>query len=177
MDIYLAFCYEAIFDGLPLQRLGKYADWWRYHERHDPPIEDLSDFVNYFDDAIQIFRNNNFAEEYDTRYAADPGSFPHHQAPLPRHSTSNIESKLESLRSTILTLGLDVVEQAINQRLMGYENEENNDRLCESIRAFISHPHHIKPPEAPVYGGAHFNVSQLLGRLYKTIDAKVIHTI
>jgi hypothetical protein len=131
-------------------------------------IENLHDFYEHFDDALQIFRDNNFAEEYATRYAANPESFPDHRAPLPRHSTSNIESKLQSLRNTILTLTVNTVQHAIDQRLTAHQ--ENNDELWPSIRAFISHLRHITPPQAPIHGGAHFHISQLLDRLHKTVD-------
>jgi hypothetical protein len=133
---------------------------------HVMPIEDLDDFYNYFDDALQIFRDNNFAEEYATRYAKNPESFPDHQAPLPRHSTSSIESQLQSLRNTIETLGVQAVELAIDQRSRLHQD----GALRTSIRAFISHPHHITPSQAPIHGGAHFHISQLLDRLYKTIN-------
>jgi hypothetical protein len=141
IDRYLALCYDSIFYGLPLTMLKKCESWDRAHAMHVMPIEDLDDFYNYFDDALQIFRDNNFAEEYATRYAANPESFPDHQAPLPRHSTSSIESQLHSLRNTIETLGVQAVELAIDQRSELYQDGE----LRTSIRAFISHPPHHTP--------------------------------
>jgi hypothetical protein len=167
MDMYLGLCYQSIIYGLPVMRLQKYADWERAHGRHDPPNEDLDDFQDYFDDAIQIFRNNNFAEEYATRYAANPESFPNHQAPLPRHSTSNIEHRLQSLRTTILTVGVEAVEHAIDQLLTAHR--EDDDELWASIRTFISHPHHIASQQVLIQAGAHFHISQLLDRLHNLL--------
>ncbi len=168
MDMYLGLCYQSIIYGMPTRSLQKYLSWERAHSMHNPPIENLEYFCNYFDDAIQIFRDYNFAEEYATRYAANPEIFPNHQAPLPRHSTSNIESQIQSLRTTIQTLGVEAVQDAIDQRLTAHQ--EDDDELWPSIRAFITHPHHIAPQQVLIQAGAHFHISQLLDRLHKTVD-------
>jgi hypothetical protein len=165
IDQYLGLCYESIFYGLPLTMLKKCSSWNKCHAMHVMPIEDLEDFCTYFDDVIQIFRDNNFAEEYATLYAANPESFPNHQAPLPRHSTSSIESQLQSLRSTIETLGVQAVELVIDQ----HSRVHQEGALRTSIRVFISHPHHITPSQAPIHGGAHFHISQLLDRLHNLL--------
>jgi hypothetical protein len=166
MERHLFLCYDSIFYGLPLRMLKKYENWEKAHAMRFESIENLHDFYEHFDDALQIFRDNNFAEEYATLYAKKPESFPDHQAPLPRHSTSSIVSRLRSLRDNIETLGVQAVEDAIDQRSRVHQD----GALRTSIRAFISHPHHMTPSQTPIHGGAHFHISQLLDRLYKTIN-------
>jgi hypothetical protein len=67
-DVFLGLCYDLLFSGLPLMRLSswQYFEW--AHDSHNPPIVGLAQFNEYFDDVLQLFRANNFAQEYVTRY-------------------------------------------------------------------------------------------------------------
>jgi hypothetical protein len=159
-DRYLTMCYACIFDGLPLMELDSFENFIRAHERHDPRIETLADFVQNFNDVMALFVSNNLAREYAELAERNPETFP----PKPeRLSTDRIEAALRAMRETINYLGSAPVIDAIEH----FTHTFTDQTACNShVRAFLTHPHHIPVPEPPVHGGAHVTIGALLRRLH-----------
>ena len=164
-DVILDRCYESLFSGLPLMRL---SNWWSFesaHDTHNPPIVGLAEFNEYFDDVLRMFRENNFAQEYVTRYPNEHTTrFAGLSPPRAQDSPEQCESRLRALRSTIGHLGADAVETEINRLFMLYQRASSS-RLDGFIRSFILQNHDPTILPAPTYGGAHFRMSQLLRRI------------
>ncbi len=96
-DLMLDICYDAIFDGLPEMRLRAYQGWEWDQQTHE--IVSLRAFYDKFETVLEIFRDNNFAEEYAGRWPAEAAEFaPHYEAPLARHNTAAICEYLRGLR-------------------------------------------------------------------------------
>jgi hypothetical protein len=164
-DVILDRCYESLFSGLPLMRL---RNWWSFesaHDSHNPPIVGLAEFNENFDDVLQLFRANNFAQEYVTRYPNEHTTrFAGFSPPRAQDSPAQCESRLCALRSTIGHLGADAVENEINRLVLLYHTASNS-QMDGFIRSFILQNHDQTILSAPTYGGAHFRISQLLRRI------------
>jgi hypothetical protein len=70
------------------------------------------------------FHNNNFAEQYRERFAAEPDFFrPNYRAPLPRHTTAAIVQYLQALRDLIARNDSERIEEQIMELYMTHRRE------------------------------------------------------
>ena len=143
-DAFLDICYEcAVFPGLPLFRLSKYRSFECAHDTHKPPIVGLAQFNEYFHDVLQLFLDNNFAEEYATRYPNEHTAdtrFAGCAGPSAQDSPAQCETRLRALRSTIMHLGPHAIHTEIN-RLWEFHGEDWGPEMRLSIRGFILKNH------------------------------------
>ena len=159
----LGMCYDNLFPGLPVMRLRGYQYFLWSHEAHRPPVVDLQDFSDHFDDVLAMFRNHNYPAEYATRYAADPAAFPDHAPPRPENATPLCEARLRAFRNTILHLGADTVYAEI-ARLMNLFASAPSAQFDFALNNFLLHNHDptVLPP---THGGAQLQISHLLTRM------------
>jgi hypothetical protein len=75
LDALLHLCYYAIFEIVKFRADGVDLHRWRNfkHSHLNPAsgkhrIRTLADFFNYFDEVLELFRDNNFIEEYETEH-------------------------------------------------------------------------------------------------------------
>ena len=160
-DVFLGLCYESLFSGLPLMRLRTWQSFEWAHDRRVSPIVGLAEFNEYFDDVLRMFRENNFAQEYVTRYPTERGTrFAGLSPPRAQDSPAQCESSLRALRSTIMHLGPAVVHTEIDRLCVLHERDPSY-----FIRRFILQNHDPSALPAPTYGGAQIRMSHLLGRM------------
>jgi len=112
MDVNLLLCYVSIFDGLPLQELAGWRGFLDAHEQHEPRIETVYDFGDHAADVLAMFYANDFAREYAELSAGDPERFPAVSAEL---SSAGVTRRLRAMRTTILVLGSEAVNEEIGR--------------------------------------------------------------
>jgi len=119
----LHLCYYAIFEmvkfwaeGVDLQR------WNDFRSGHLNPasgrhrIQNLADFFNHFDEVLELFRDNNFIEEYQTEHK-------HNETFRPDHVTyDQAVYRLRCLYKAIWTKSVDDVLDKINIFQMMHTN-------------------------------------------------------
>ncbi len=163
-DFYLALCYGAITDGLPVMRLREHQYFEWDHDTHN--IHTLSAFSDNFETVLQIFRAHNFAEEYARRWRTEPERFaPHFSGPEFRHSTAQIEQYFGGLRDWIRLSGVDRVQTRIEDLFAA--TEDNHDAFMSTLRTLMLHPActpATRPPALPKRGEA--DLSRLLHRMH-----------
>jgi hypothetical protein len=117
-------------------------------------IRSLQDFRDNFGTVMQIFRDNNLAEEYARRFEADPGYFEGWRGPLARHSTPEIERLFHGLLRWINREGVDGVRARIEPLFVA--THQNAEALYLALRALMYNPActactrpHTAPPRRP----------------------------
>ena len=152
-DVFLNLCYESLFSGLPLMWLSNWRSFESAHDTHNPPIVGLAEFNEYFDDVLRMFRANNFAQEYVTRYPNERTTR-YAGLPPPRAlvTPAQCESRLCALRSTIVHLGVETVMIEIDALCLRYQHVRRS-QLDRIIRTFILQNHDPASLPAPTYGG------------------------
>ncbi len=167
-DLILDMCYDAIFDGLPVMRLRAYQHWDWDHETHR--IRSLQDFRDNFGTVMQIFRDNNLADEYARRFVEEPGHYEGWPGPLARHSTPEIERLFHGLLRWINREGVDGVRARIEQLFVA--THQNAAALYRALRALMYNPactactrrHTAHPDTAPRRRDA--DLSHLMHRMH-----------
>jgi hypothetical protein len=115
LEARLHLCYYAIFeivkfraDGVDLQR------WKDFKHGHLNPasgrhrIQKLADFFDHFDEVLELFRDNNFIEEYETEHK-------HNETFRPDHVTyPESVYRLRCLYTTMWREGVDPVMDKIS---------------------------------------------------------------
>jgi hypothetical protein len=112
-----------------------------YHDpNEDVAVADLMLDICY--DAIfvlQIFDDNNFAEEYARRWPTEEAEFaPYYAAPLARHSTAAICEYLRGLRECIRRLSVDGVEEKIQELIAA--NRHSRAAFARGLRELMLNP-------------------------------------
>ena len=110
LDARLHLCYYAIFEIVKFRADGVDLHRWRDFKRsHLNPasgrhrIQNLADFCDHFDEVLELFRDNNFIEEYKTEHQ-------HTETFRPDHVTyDQAVYRLKSLYKAIWTKGVDAV--------------------------------------------------------------------
>jgi hypothetical protein len=106
-------CYYAIF-GLQCFRTVHLDKWTSFERGHlhpggnGPRIRTLQDFYNHFDHVQELFRNNNFIEEYARMYK-DSETFRSNHV-----TTDQANYRLRCLYTAIYVEGVEYVKQQIS---------------------------------------------------------------
>jgi len=163
-DFYLALCYGAILDGVPVMRLREHQYFEWDHDTHN--IHSLLDFYNNFDRVLQIFHAHNFAEEYARRWRTEPARFqPSFSGPEFRHSTAQIEQYFGGLREWIRSVGAARVQTRIEELFTA--TQRDHDAFWPALRALMLNPActpSTRPPALPQRRTA--DLSSLLHRMH-----------
>jgi hypothetical protein len=161
MDLNLLHCYFAICDGLKLEELVAWPGFIDAHERHMPPIYTLDDFETHSEAVLAMFRENDFAREYEDKHTSDPARFPAVEAWL---SSAGIADALRAMKATITSQGVtakivELWEQNVERGPRGGE-----DRFYLLLREYLCPPPVQLPPQTPPPTGSDA-VYRLLARL------------
>jgi len=134
------------------------------HVRHEPPINTLYDFEAHSEAVLAMFRDNDFALEYEDNHTRYPERFP----AVPEQLTSaGIADGLRAMMATITLRGADVVNAKVEELWEEYGERPHTgdpgafDRL---LREYLCPPPVQLPPQTPPPTGSGA-VYRLLARL------------
>jgi hypothetical protein len=147
MDVNLYHCYFAIFDGLPLQELVGWRGFIDAHERHEPPIYTLDDFAAHSVAVLAMFRDNDFAREYEELLRTRD---PERLTAVPEQlSSAGIANGLRAMKATIDVQGGDVVTAKIVELWEQHGERGNEDTFYRLLRLYLCPPSVQLLPSSP----------------------------